>query len=154
MQTKQLFFTEPSVARLVEKEIAPPKAGYVQVKILVSTISSGTERAKLTGDVNINSQGAAQAVAEFPRQGGYSSAGRVVAVGEGVEDFAVGDRVAVFWSKHGTYQNVAVKNLLKLPDDVPEEEAALWNIATFPLAAIRKCRLEMGILQLQKEQAM
>lgn len=144
MLTNRILFTEPNVAKLVAEELPAPNAGQVQVKIMVSTISSGTEKAKLIGDININSAKAASKEAKFPRAGGYSSAGQVVAVGEGVEGFAPGDRVAVFWSKHGTYMNVPTKNLLKLPDDVPYEEAALWNIATFPMAAIRKCRLEMG----------
>jgi threonine dehydrogenase-like Zn-dependent dehydrogenase len=144
MVTNRILFTEPCVAKLVEEELTAPAAGQAQVKIEVSTISSGTERANLIGDVNINSTKPAAAEAKFPRSGGYSSAGTVVAVGEGVTDLKPGDRVAVFWSKHGTYMNVSVKDLLKLPDDVPFEEAALWNIATFPLAAIRKCRLEMG----------
>ena len=144
MVTNRIYFTEPCVAKLVEEELNPPAAGQAQVKIQVSTISSGTERANLVGDVNINSTRPAAAEAKFPRSGGYSSAGTVVAVGEGVTDLKPGDRVAVFWSKHGTYMNVSVKDLLKLPDDVPFEEAALWNIATFPMAAIRKCRLEMG----------
>ena len=144
MLTNKIMFTEPFVAKLVEDELVAPKAGHVQVKILVSTISSGTERAKLVGDVNINSAKSALKQAKFPRAGGYSSAGQVIAVGDGVEGFAPGDRVAVFWSTHSSYVNVPVKNLLKLPDDVPLEEAALWNIATFPMAAIRKCRTEMG----------
>lgn len=144
MLTNRILFTAPFVAELVEQELSSPKAGQVQVKIQVSTISSGTERANLIGELNINSTKPAGKEARFPRSGGYSSAGTVVAVGEGVEGFAPGDRVAVFWSKHGSYMNVPAKDLLKLSDDVPFEEAALWNIATFPMAAIRKCRLEMG----------
>lgn len=144
MVTTKLLFTEPCVAKLVEDELAAPAAGQAQVKIEVSTISSGTERANLIGDVNINSTKPAAEKPRFPRAGGYSSAGTVVAVGEGVTDLQPGDRVAVFWSKHATYVNVSTQELLKLPEDVPFEEAALWNIATFPLAAIRKCRLEMG----------
>ncbi len=144
MVTNRILFTEPCVAKLTQEELPELPAGQCLVKIQVSTISSGTERANLIGDVNINSTKPAAEKAKFPRTGGYSSAGTVVAVGAGVTDFQPGDRVAVFWSKHGTYMNVPQNNLLKLPDDVPFEEAALWNIATFPLAAIRKCHLEMG----------
>ena len=144
MLTNRIYFTSPGVAELIQEELPAPGPGQVQVQIAVSTISSGTERANLTGDVNINSTRPAAKVAKFPRCGGYSSAGTVVAAGEGVKDLAPGDRVAVFWSKHGTYMNVPATDLLKLPEDVPFEEAALWNIATFPMAAIRKCRLEMG----------
>lgn len=144
MRTKTILFTKPYVAELLEKDLPAPANGQVQVKITVSTISSGTERSKLIGELNISTTAPALKEAKFPRAGGYSSAGRVVAVGEGVEGFAIDDRVAVFWAKHGSFMNVPAKNLLKLPDDVPDEEGALWNIATFPMAAIRKCRLEMG----------
>ena len=144
MITQRIWFTEPNVAKLLPEELPALKPYQVQVKIQVSTISSGTERANLVGDVNINSTKPAAEKAKFPRCGGYSSAGIVVAVGEEVEDFRVGDHVAFFWSKHGTYMNVHYLDLLKIPEEVPFEEAALWNIATFPLAAIRKCRLEMG----------
>ena len=144
MLTNRILFTAPGVAELKTEELPTPGPGKVQVKITVSTISSGTERANLTGELNINSTKPAAEKAKFPRWGGYSSAGIVVAVGEDVEGFEPGDRVAVFWSRHGTYVNVPAQDLLKLPEDVPFEEAALWNIATFPMAAIRKCRLEMG----------
>jgi len=35
------------------------------------------------------------------------------------------------------------ENVYKI-DDISFQEAALWHIATFPMAAIRKCRLEIG----------
>ena len=34
--------------------------------------------------------------------------------------------------------------MFKLPEHISFSEAALWHIATFPLAALRKCRLEIG----------
>ena len=144
MERKRILFTEPNVAQLCTVDCPQPKANQVLVKMAVSTISSGTERANLVGDLNVNSTKPAPAAAKWPRSGGYSSAGTIVALGEGVTGFAVGDRVAMFWSTHATYLSIGVEDILKLPDDVPFEEAALWNIATFPMAAIRKCRLEMG----------
>ena len=49
MKVKQIVFTKPGTAELLEKEIDAPKAGEVQVRLAVSTISSGTERANLVG---------------------------------------------------------------------------------------------------------
>ena len=144
MECKRILFTAPCVAQLCSADRPVPKAGQVLVKMAVSTISSGTERANLIGDLNVNSTKPAAAVAKWPRSGGYSSAGTIVELGEGVTGYEVGDRVAMFWSKHASYQCIGVEDILKLPDDVPFEQAALWNIATFPMAAIRKCRLEMG----------
>ena len=40
MKVKQIVFTKPGTAELLEKEIEAPKAGEVQVRLAVSTISS------------------------------------------------------------------------------------------------------------------
>lgn len=144
MERKRILFTSPNVAELLTVDCPEPGYGEVLVKMAVSTISSGTERANLVGDLNVNSLKPPAEKAVFPRSGGYSSAGTVVKVGEGVKKISVGDRVAMFWSHHASYVPIEEKEVLKLPDSVPFEEAALWNIATFPMAAIRKCRLEMG----------
>ncbi|MBQ7089583.1 MAG: zinc-binding dehydrogenase [Clostridia bacterium] len=143
MITKQIVFTAPGVSELLEKEIPAPAAGEVQVEIAVSSISSGTERANLNGDVNVSvSKSYKEAI--FPRTLGYSSAGTVIAVGEGVTRFKAGDRVALSWSKHQRCINMQQSKVFLLPDNVSFEAAALFHIAIFPLAAIRKCRLELG----------
>jgi threonine dehydrogenase-like Zn-dependent dehydrogenase len=80
----------------------------------------------------------------FPRSGGYSSAGVIEAVGEGVTDLKIGDRVALSWSFHGQMLNIDQNLVYKLEDSVSFEDAALFHISIFPLAAIRKCRLEIG----------
>ncbi len=142
MKTKFIEFSEPCKAQFLEKEIAAPAAGEVQVKLEFSTISAGTERANLIGDANISYSCAPEV--SFPRYGGYSSAGVVTAVGEGVTKYRAGDRVALCWSTHRTLQNMPQAKVYRLPDDVSLQEAALLNIATFPLAAIRKCKAEIG----------
>ncbi len=143
MKVKRIYYTAPAVAELLEREIDLPAAGEVQVRLCVSTISSGTERANLLGDANIRSDRPAGEVI-WPRSGGYSSSGIITALGEGVTDFAVGDRVSLSWSKHASLINMPVSGVHKLPETVSFEAAALLHIGTFPLAAIRKCRLELG----------
>lgn len=57
---------------------------------------------------------------------GAEAAGVVEAVGEGVSDVAVGDRVA-YAGDVGAYaeaRNVAVRNLVRLPDDIDDRTAA------------------------------
>ena len=80
----------------------------------------------------------------FPRRLGYSSSGVVEAVGDGVTHVKPGDRVAVSWGTHSLYQIRDTANIHKLPDDVSFSDGALGLIGTFPLAAIRKTRLEIG----------
>lgn len=141
MEVKQIVFTKPYVAELLEKEIDFPKQEEVQVRLAVSTISSGTERANLVGDPNVNARGGA---VPFPRVGGYSSSGVVEAVGDGITDLAVGDRVAMSWTVHKQLVNVCRENVYKLPDQISFHDGAMFHIGTFPLAAIRKCHLEIG----------
>lgn len=142
MKVKQIAFTSPCVAELIETEVGAPKADEVQVRLAVSTISSGTERSNLIGDPNVNVNGAGSV--SFPRCSGYSSSGVVEAVGENVTEFKVGDRVAMSWTTHMQVLNIKKALVYKLPDNVSFNDGALLHISTFPLAAVRKCRLEIG----------
>lgn len=142
MQNKQIVFTAPGLAELLDKPVPVPGPGEVLVKVMVSTISSGTERANVIGDPNTNYR--ATGKVKFPRTSGYSTSGVVVQVGENVKSLVPGNRVAMFWSTHSTYNCLPENNVVKLPDNISFEEASLVHIGCFPLAAIRKCRLEVG----------
>ena len=142
MKNKRILFTAPTVAEFIDCEMPKASRGHVVVKMCVSSISSGTERANLIGDPNI-APGKGAGVT-FPRTLGYSTSGTVTAVGEGVDSLKVGDRVAMMWTIHASYVNIPAKYAFKLPDSVSFEDAALFHISIFPMAAIRKCRLEMG----------
>ena len=144
MMQKSIVFTEKNKAELLEEAIPTPGPGQVLIRLAVSTISSGTERANLTGEVNVSIARNAPDVAQFPRRSGYSSSGIVAALGEGVTGFAVGDRVAMSWTTHSQYVCKDVREVYPLDDSISFAEGALWHIATFPLAAIRKCGLEIG----------
>ena len=141
MEIRQIIFPAINEAALitVREELGP---NDVCVKTVYSTVSCGTERANITGDPNVD--GRANTVV-FPRSSGYSSAGRVTAVGSQVTDLRPGDRVVVYWGKHKDYNIVPRSQVVPIPDDrIDWQEAALSFVATFPLAAIRKTRLELG----------
>ena len=142
MKTKTITFTAPGVAELLENEIGDPQENEVQVKLAVSTLSSGTERSNLVGDPNVCPPAGQSQL--FPRVLGYSSAGVVTAVGPGAEEFKVGDRVAMSWTMHTQYINMPKSCVYKISDAITFEDAALFHIGIFPLAALRKCRLEIG----------
>ena len=145
MEHKQIVFTAPGIAELLDVNEAPLGADQVKVQTVITTISNGTERANLIGDVNINSTKPAAAVAKFPRTVGYSSSGIVLEVGENVKHLAVGDRVVMSWSKHKSVNVLPASQVAKIEDEsISFAQAALFHIATFPLAAIRKTRLELG----------
>ena len=143
MNTKQIVFTEINTARLLDKTLPEPSPYQVLVQTAVSTISCGTERANITGDPNVSAEGASGVV--FPRYSGYNSAGTVIAVGSAVTKVKVGDRVVVYWGLHQGINIVNQNNVVKIEDDcISFETAAMSFISSFPMAAIRKTRLEIG----------
>lgn len=147
MQTKQIVFTAPGKAELLTMDCPAPAAHEVTVKMAYTAISSGTERANLSGDLNISAVHTPEEgeVAQFPRMLGYSGSGVIYAVGDAVTDLQVGDRVVVTTCLHKGFCNVNAANVFKIEsDDVSLQQAAFAYIATFSTAAIRKTRLEMG----------
>lgn len=144
MENKAIIFTEPNTAKLVDKGEIPKVDGrFVKVKTMFSTVSCGTEKANITGDPNVGPGGPGSVV--FPRQLGYSSSGIVEAVGELVTSVKPGDRVAVHWSTHSEYNVLDEGKVVKIEDEnISMQEAAVAFITTFPMAAIRKTRLEIG----------
>ena len=143
MKSKNIVFTKSNVAELIEEDMGTPAKNEIQVRLMYSTISSGTERANLMGSKTVSWRSPEAKEAVFPRRGGYSSAGVVEQIGENVTKFKVGDRVALWWSTHNQYVTINENNAC-LIGDISFEDAALFHIATFPLAAIRKCHLEIG----------
>ena len=144
MDNYRIAFTSPGVAELEVCEVQHPKAGEVLVRLAVSTLSAGTERANLAGEVNITPN-RWDTEAHFPRYSGYSSSGTIEEIGEGVTSVKVGDRVAVHWGSHSRFVCVSERNVHLIESEkVSFSEAALAFISTFPLASIRKCHLEVG----------
>lgn len=143
MNCKQIVFTEKNKAELLTVDINEPAENEVMVKTIFSTISCGTERANLTGDPNVNA-GKCDMV-QFPRYLGYNCCGTIVKKGKNVKSVNTGDRVVVFWSCHKQYNVVPESNVVKIEDDsISFETGAISFISTFPMAAIRKTRLEIG----------
>ncbi|MCQ2431378.1 MAG: zinc-binding alcohol dehydrogenase [Clostridia bacterium] len=142
MLRHRILFPEINRAELVTEEIGEPGPHDVLVKTAFSTVSPGTERANITGDPSIAGQAAP--CVQFPRSCGYSSSGVVCKTGSDVTKVRVGDRVCVYWGTHTDYNLVPEGRVEKVPDGVGMEEAAAVFISTFPLAAIRKTRLELG----------
>ena len=143
MKTRQIVFTKANTAELLQVEYLAPQADEVTVEMEYSAISAGTEKANYIGQRNgINIAEDEEPV--FPRTVGYSGAGIVTAVGEGVKDISVGDRVVAYWGKHKKHQTLKRSSVIRIPDGVSTKEASMALIATFPLAAIRKTQLEIG----------
>lgn len=74
---------------------------------------------------------------------GYCNVGKVIAVGKGVTEFHIGDRVA----SNGNHAEVVCvpKNLVaKIPDEVTDEQAAFTVIGSIGLEGVRLLKPELG----------
>ena len=74
---------------------------------------------------------------------GYCNVGNVIAVGEGVSDFSVGDRVASN-GHHAEFVCVPKNLCAHIPDNVSDEEAAFTVIGSIGLQGIRLCNPQLG----------
>jgi predicted dehydrogenase/threonine dehydrogenase-like Zn-dependent dehydrogenase len=74
---------------------------------------------------------------------GYCNVGRVIAVGEGVDDFKIGDRVANN-GPHAEFVCVPKNLAAHIPDGVTDEEAAFTVIGSIGLQGIRLCNPQLG----------
>jgi NADPH:quinone reductase len=106
---------DPSVLRLVDREVIEPGPGEVRVRIVVSGANPTDWKSRLGSGSG--------GTPPFPEvTPNHDGAGVVDAVGEGVEDLAVGDRVWVYLAGHqrptGTaqeYTNLPAARVVRLP---------------------------------------
>ena len=95
MIRKQIFFTAPGKAALLDKEIPEIKDDEILTKTIFSVVSGGTERAVLLGMPNT--------WGDYPRSLGYCGVGIVQQVGKDVKSVKTGDRVLVYHGKNANY---------------------------------------------------
>ncbi len=74
---------------------------------------------------------------------GYCNVGRVIAVGDGVNDFKVGDRVASN-GQHAEFVCVPKNLVAHIPDNVTDEEATFTVIGSIGLQGIRLLNPTLG----------
>ena len=78
---------------------------------------------------------------------GYSNAGVVVAVGDGVSEYTVGDRVAcggAGYANHADYCFVPRNLTARIPEDVGFEEAAFATVGAIALQGVRQAAPTLG----------
>ena len=154
----------------VLEEVPVPlvKSGYVLIKTTRTLVSLGTERMLVEfGKANLIDKARQQPdkvkqvldkmktdgiqptlEAVFNKLGqplplGYCNVGRVVAVGRGVTEFKVGDRVASN-GNHAEFVCVPQNLVAAIPDAVTDEEAAFTVIGSIALQGIRNLNPQLG----------
>ena len=136
------------------------REGHLLIQTEVSLISAGTERMlvgfgkssylqkakqqpdkvkeviqKVMTDGLMTTCQAVKAKLDQPMPMGYCNVGRVIAVGEGVDGYAIGDLVASNGS-HAEYVSVPKNLCAKVPERVSTESASFYGIG---LHRITKC---------------
>ena len=160
-----------NVAEVPAPQLLP---GCVLVHTAASLVSAGTERASaefarkkllakarsrpdLVRDVLAKFQrdglaatlGAVRSRLDQPQSVGYSSAGTVVAVGDGISDINVGDRVAcagVGYASHAEFACVPRLLVAKFPEGgaVSFEHAAFGTVGAICLHGLRTAEVSLG----------
>ena len=133
----EIVFVKPSTAEFRMAERAcDPGPNQVAVDVVRTLISTGTEKAHLLGMENTGKR--------YPKNVGYSSVGYVSAVGSTVRNLKVGDRVFVRYGGHASFCMKERRQVVRIPDSVSFDEAVFTGVASFPLAAVRRARVEIG----------
>ena len=166
---KQIIQDLKSGATILEEVPVPQvKSGYVLIQTSRTLVSLGTERMLVEfGKANLIDKARQQPdrvkqvldkiktdglqptlEAVFNKLGqplplGYCNVGRVVAVGKGVNEFRVGDRVASN-GNHAEFVCVPKNLVARIPDNVSDDEATFTVIGSIGLEGIRLLKPELG----------
>lgn len=148
MRTVGVEYSERGKAHLVE--LGPPpalKPSEILIATRYSGITNGTERHALVGEHFWEGN--------FPSRHGYQCVGQVAARGEAVERFDEGDWV--FCGQYIGHRGWVVADIgaddggsyrshlvIKLPDGVSPEHAALLGVAGVAMRGVRRCRVRAG----------
>ncbi len=170
---KQLLQNLKNGQAIVEEVPAPaPRYGQALVRTAASLVSAGTERMvvsfaekNLLGKARSRPDLVRQVVDKARREGwvstvqaafnrldqpmalGYSSAGVITALGEGMEGFRIGQRVACAGAGYAVHAEYAVvpRNLLTpIPDGVSFEEAAFTTLGAIAMHGFRLAQPQLG----------
>ena len=163
---KQLFQNmKNGETSIKDLPIPKPGKGCALVRTAYSLVSAGTERTLVEfSEKNLAAKAVSrpdlvkQVLNKAKREGilssvqaafnrldqpmfpGYSSAGTITALGEGMQGFKIGDRVACGGGNHAVhaeYEIVPRNLLVKLPDSVSFEEAAFATLGSVAIHGFR-----------------
>lgn len=149
MLATQVVIAGPRDCHLAREEIDlwRLEPGHVIVRAERSLISVGTEMA-VYSNVSRAVGGPARWDA-YPYRPGYALVGQILATGDGVADFRIGDRILCF-GKHASLQLYDVSGrwanatALKLGAEASARDALLGRMARIGVLAVRRCRPDVG----------
>src|SRR5207247_1875620 len=137
----QVVFTAPDAVAVRTAEVGEPEPGTLLVETRCTLISSGTELSMLAG----RSTSIRRGLAHYPLHPGYSNAGVVAAVGEGVTGWREGDAL-VSETPHAAYVRARANlaTTVPIPAGLSFERAAFTTLGAVALYGTRRGHIELG----------
>lgn len=132
---KRVAFLDFEIAHLEDFEYLSPGRDEIEIEVCSTTVSPGTERAVLCG-LPGSRRG-------FPYIPGYSSAGRIKAIGSRVKGLKIGDTVAGR-VKHASGDSVKADLVFSVPTGIDMDSASFIELGIIVLQGVRKARIEPG----------
>jgi len=136
-----VWLDAPGRVEIRESARPTPRAGEVLVRTRRTLISAGTELTLFAGGADLDP--AWREFARFPRPLGYSLAGEVVDVGDGVDRDWVGRHVATR-GQHAAWVARPADDLRPIPEGVSDEEATFATLAGVAMNGLRRAGLSWG----------
>ena len=130
---KELIATAVRQPVLRDYEDGPVPEGHIRVKVKFGSPKRGSELTMYHGYRG----------ASFPMGLGNMCVGRVVEIGEGVEYFSIGDRVAGYGQLRETH-TWRTGSVRRMSERMTEKEAVCFDPAQFALAGIRDGQVRLG----------
>lgn len=128
MKARAVVWTAPRHVEVQDVEVTAPGPGELLIQHAVSLVSPGTEAEWLASD-----ESHAVIDTTFPFVPGYSRAGWVKAVGEGVSEWVSGDRVVAPFDRagrpifaHASHSVVRAVDVDRVPDGVAFDDAVFF----------------------------
>ncbi|MCR8849640.1 alcohol dehydrogenase [Rossellomorea sp. SC111] len=131
-----LELTAKKTLQWTAQTIPPLKEDEILIKTVAGAISIGAELPQY------NETDPTDHPQTYPKETGYESFGEVIATGEAVQAFKIGDRAVAFYG-HKDYGIVKESKAIFVPEDIPHQEALL---------VILSCDAAKGVLKLNPEE--
>ncbi|MFF7216790.1 zinc-binding dehydrogenase [Streptomyces sp. NPDC008238] len=142
IHASRLTSHKPAQMELESHELSEPPPGGILVRAQATLISPGTEVANYLGRTTQRTLTSTE-----PYYPGYSFAGVVEAVGDGMDRFRPGDRICGPLP-HASYaiedRPERLARMTTIPDGVTARQAAMTQLACITLNAVRPAAIQLG----------
>ncbi|EPY14039.1 zinc-dependent alcohol dehydrogenase [Paenibacillus alvei] len=141
MLSNNIIFKDKEVVELVLENVPNPGPKEILCKAEMSLISIGTEIASLRGEFEKGTHW--ESYVKYPFHPGYSMVAEVVAIGQEVTRWQVGDRLTSL-AEHRQYFVLDEYNAFPVPDGISNVEATWATLARTTQVGVRRAQLTMG----------